>query len=877
MFIDLTYRRDTILSGIAGSLRVEGYGTVKIGNSKIYNVAYSPEVPFNLLSISQSTITTEKSYVFTRYSVSWIEPDGTTRKLGTAKKGLYILDTEENFPSTELSSLNLNHVLHSLGQETNYLPDGNKPHVKTTSLLYNRLGCPGTKLYNKLAPIICAPPLKIPHHVMCPTCTGPTIDGKFISTGPTKNISRPLQLLEVYCMGESTFSNSNSQGYYMFIRDVYSMFTHVIYLDDLSTAIRHLSDWICYLERCHTTSSHHYKVKAVRTPDLNGFNNSALHSYLKSKKIEHQLHINYGQLPGLDNWYFTKVQEMASAMLHRARAPSFFLKDAISCAVFTLNRLPIAGKDSAIPFCLFNGLKRSEFSLHNLRIFGCAAVAKPPDHYMKTRSAAVATSSDTITGAFVGYVPEIRGYKIYDYLTGKTFVSKEVYFDERIYPLGTITMDPSTNTDSTPYLKDSSDVPHIHPDPNIESTVYDFNHFDSNERESLTEDLTKDIPIFEDSPTTTDTQTTGLSSDISPTLRVGCPNNSIQENVTTLDTHITSPLESIPPVTTLNVGSVTSVRDDFHDSPVEFTSNETPPVPYYGGDEFTPPTYNTRMNSNGLSVTKSVSAVSQDTHVSTIQDSASLDTTTSSTSTATNKSNNDRGLSINVSTTSEKDRSSRQTPVPDSPYEVPEPITKPPDVPYPVSTSSQEESDLDSNISVLHDIDEVILDVDDSSSYTSASPLPPGVLPSTTSNYQRASSDKATDDTDHSDASSYTSTTASISPSSITSQTDKTDVHKSGPNLQSSSTHADSIINQTFVHPMGDYLSSKEHPISDLNLIPIYIPVPVFFKVSITDSSEPNVPPDTNTTETESTSFHTSPDIYDTSDLHFSEYEDVEW
>ena len=55
--------------------------------------------------------------------------------------------------------------------------------------------------------------------------------------------------------------------------------------------------------------------------------------------------------------------------------------------------------------------------------------------YLKSKGVTSTTNSDTITGAFIGYVPKIRGYKVYDYLACKTFITKDLEFDERVFPL----------------------------------------------------------------------------------------------------------------------------------------------------------------------------------------------------------------------------------------------------------------------------------------------------------------------------------------------------------------------------------------------------------------------------------------------------------
>ena len=146
---------------------------------------------------------------------------------------------------------------------------------------------------------------------------------------------------------------------------------------------------------------------------------------------------------------------MANAMMRRAGAPAYLWSDALRSAVFTLNRLPIAGKDSGIPFCLITGIPSSQLSIYNLHIFGCSVKARPSKKYLKSRGVTSIINSNTITGAFIGYAPQIRGYKVYDYLACKTFITKDLEFDERVFPIASHSCI-TTIRNSTTFISDGS-------------------------------------------------------------------------------------------------------------------------------------------------------------------------------------------------------------------------------------------------------------------------------------------------------------------------------------------------------------------------------------------------------------------------------------
>ena len=157
LFTELVYERGTTLSGIAGTITIAGRGTVTLGNNTIYNVAYAPSLPFNLFSVSQCTTVTGNTFVFTSKSVSVVHPEGSSFRFGTTKRGLYIFDPDLDFSTPELADLVFNTALDPVDKGLDLIPNGSTPHVRKAVTLYNRLGQPGTRLYNKLVVVSSIP------------------------------------------------------------------------------------------------------------------------------------------------------------------------------------------------------------------------------------------------------------------------------------------------------------------------------------------------------------------------------------------------------------------------------------------------------------------------------------------------------------------------------------------------------------------------------------------------------------------------------------------------------------------------------------------------------------------------------------------------
>ena len=113
--------------------------------------------------------------------------------------------------------------------------------------------------------------------------------------------------------------------------------------------------------------------------------------------------------------------EMARCMLFEKEMPKMFWVEAVNIVVFLLNRLPTKALKGKTPFEASYGFKPS---LHNLRIFCCLCFAHVPN----TKREKLDQKAEY--GVFVGYSSLTKGYEIYQPLTRKIIVSRDVKFDE---------------------------------------------------------------------------------------------------------------------------------------------------------------------------------------------------------------------------------------------------------------------------------------------------------------------------------------------------------------------------------------------------------------------------------------------------------------
>ena len=81
LFTDFKPCHGRTITGIAGSIAVEGEGAVKIGSKVLYNVAYIPTVPVNLISLKGATRRSGSSFLLNSTGI-YVGEDHNWKKVG---------------------------------------------------------------------------------------------------------------------------------------------------------------------------------------------------------------------------------------------------------------------------------------------------------------------------------------------------------------------------------------------------------------------------------------------------------------------------------------------------------------------------------------------------------------------------------------------------------------------------------------------------------------------------------------------------------------------------------------------------------------------------------------------------------------------------
>jgi hypothetical protein len=115
------------------------------------------------------------------------------------------------------------------------------------------------------------------------------------------------------------------------------------------------------------------------------------------------------------------VVGMARCMLKAKGMPSCFWGEAVTTAVYVLNRAHTHSVDGKTPYEAWYGKRPA---VEHLRVFGCIAHVKSARPFLRK------LDDRSTPMVFIGYEPGSKAYRVYDPATQRVHVSRDVVFDE---------------------------------------------------------------------------------------------------------------------------------------------------------------------------------------------------------------------------------------------------------------------------------------------------------------------------------------------------------------------------------------------------------------------------------------------------------------
>lgn len=115
------------------------------------------------------------------------------------------------------------------------------------------------------------------------------------------------------------------------------------------------------------------------------------------------------------------IMETARSMLKAKHFPNDYWAQVVTCVAYILNRCTTKSVHNVVPKEAWCG---SKHSVTHMRVFGCVAYANVPNELRKK------LDRKGEKCIFVGYNDESKEYKLYNLLTKKVIISKDMHFIE---------------------------------------------------------------------------------------------------------------------------------------------------------------------------------------------------------------------------------------------------------------------------------------------------------------------------------------------------------------------------------------------------------------------------------------------------------------
>ncbi|CAL2260415.1 unnamed protein product [Prunus armeniaca] len=214
----------------------------------------------------------------------------------------------------------------------------------------------------------------------------------------------------------SVTSHGGNKYFISFIDD-FSRKVWVYFLKKKSEAFQAFKDFKAEVEKFVG-----FPIKTLRTDRGGEYLSNEFEKYCRNHGLMHQLTTRYTpQQNGVSERKNQTIMEMVRSMLKNKNLQKELWAEAVTCAIYLINRSPTKALNDCTPHEAWYGMKPS---VHYLRIFGSVAYAHVPD---AVRNKLDDKSEKCI---FIGYSERSKAYKLYNPKTKKFLVSRDVRFDE---------------------------------------------------------------------------------------------------------------------------------------------------------------------------------------------------------------------------------------------------------------------------------------------------------------------------------------------------------------------------------------------------------------------------------------------------------------
>ncbi|KAJ6715423.1 hypothetical protein OIU85_026875 [Salix viminalis] len=252
---------------------------------------------------------------------------------------------------------------------------------------------------------------------VCAGCVHGKQHRETFAKGGTWIAKCPLELVHTDLCGPMQCESVGGNKYFITFIDDLSRMCWVYFLRSKADAFNVFKKFKAFVEL-----QSGYKIKKLRSDRGGEYTSNEFHEFCANIGMERQLTTTYTpQHNGVAERKNKTVCEMARAMMAEKEMPTVFWAEVVNVSVYLQNRSYTSAVEKKTPFEVFTGRKPG---VKHLRVFGCMCSTHVPSvlrHKFDEKSE---------KGVFVGYGSCEKGYRVYNLLTKKIVLSRDVIFDE---------------------------------------------------------------------------------------------------------------------------------------------------------------------------------------------------------------------------------------------------------------------------------------------------------------------------------------------------------------------------------------------------------------------------------------------------------------
>ena len=238
---------------------------------------------------------------------------------------------------------------------------------------------------------------------------------------PTKATYRAAQALELVhgdLCGPISPPTPSSNRYVFVLIDDFSRYMWTRLLREKSEAFDRFKSFKEMVEKRTGL-----KLKTFRTDRGGEFTSTEFNTFCDENGIIRHLTAPYTpQQNGVVERRNRTLMEMTRSLLKAMKIPNDMWGEAVRHSTYLINRVPTKALQGQTPYECFTFKKPN---IEHLRVFGCVAYAKITGPHLKKLD----DRSRTVIN--LGTEPGSKAYRLYDPITKKVFVSRDVVFDEK--------------------------------------------------------------------------------------------------------------------------------------------------------------------------------------------------------------------------------------------------------------------------------------------------------------------------------------------------------------------------------------------------------------------------------------------------------------